>query len=299
MKIINKLICAAASAALCLSMYLPSAAESRRWVLYSDIKAYISGSLIQSYNIDGDTYIRAEDLVDYGFEVIWNGDERTLDIYRAVDDSGNEMIEPDVPEYTVESALRKPGDRYKTVVDTDIVTGVCGSRVEGLNLEGETIIQFDELADFGKVIWDGDSRSISLEFGNAADIAVSSMIRDIESWAESGGKGSYYKLYENDFGTLIFTHVTGTPHGSASSMSFFKRSGKRLDIEELLPQVHHGASAYLRPTEIGFSDGGRVLSFVTPIYEDIGDERVFHGDNFCEIDLIDGILLGMTPVLKN
>ena len=47
-------------------------------VLHTDIVCYIDGHPIRSYNIGGNTWIVAEDLLSYGFEVTWLGDERRL-----------------------------------------------------------------------------------------------------------------------------------------------------------------------------------------------------------------------------
>ena len=39
------------------------------WVLHTDIIAYINDTPIRSYNIGGYTYVIAEDLIGYGFDV--------------------------------------------------------------------------------------------------------------------------------------------------------------------------------------------------------------------------------------
>ena len=50
-------------------------------ILYSDIITYIDGKQINSYNINGTTAITVEDLRDYGYEVVWDNDLRTLKAY--------------------------------------------------------------------------------------------------------------------------------------------------------------------------------------------------------------------------
>ena len=50
-------------------------------VLYTDIVAYIDGHAIRSYNINWNTYIVVEDLLMYGFSVVWNGAEKKLVVY--------------------------------------------------------------------------------------------------------------------------------------------------------------------------------------------------------------------------
>lgn len=49
-------------------------------VLYTDIKTYIDGYEIESYNIGGKTVIPVESLKAYGYNVKWNNKERQLDV---------------------------------------------------------------------------------------------------------------------------------------------------------------------------------------------------------------------------
>ena len=42
------------------------------WVLHTDIVAYIDDRPIRSYNINGYTYVVAEELAEYGFSVEWS-----------------------------------------------------------------------------------------------------------------------------------------------------------------------------------------------------------------------------------
>ena len=74
-------------------------------VLKSDIKAYINGEPIMTYNIDGYTGVIAEDLRNYGFDVEWRADSRTLYVTRDYDD--NEINEVPADE-GVPSAGRGP-----------------------------------------------------------------------------------------------------------------------------------------------------------------------------------------------
>ena len=49
--------------------------------IYStDIVAYIDEMAVPSFNIGGKTVVIAEELEPYGFEVIWDGDKRTLNV---------------------------------------------------------------------------------------------------------------------------------------------------------------------------------------------------------------------------
>lgn len=121
-------------------------------VLYSDIKAYINGYEISSYNIDGNTMIVAEDLANYGFDVKWNGDDLTLKV--------EINAEKEVKPLSVEKSADKTGAVRCNYIYTTIKTYVAGAEVKGYNISGKTIIQFDELAVYGKITWDAKTKEI-------------------------------------------------------------------------------------------------------------------------------------------
>lgn len=50
---------------------------------YTDIKTYLNGKEIESYNIGGRTFIVAENMRDYGYDVDWNEENRTLSISKS------------------------------------------------------------------------------------------------------------------------------------------------------------------------------------------------------------------------
>jgi|LSQX01.3.fsa_nt_gb hypothetical protein len=47
-------------------------------IFYTDIVTYFNGAKINSFSLDGQTAIIAEDLKNYGFNVVWNGEDREL-----------------------------------------------------------------------------------------------------------------------------------------------------------------------------------------------------------------------------
>lgn len=51
----------------------------------TDIKTYLNGKEIESYNIGGRTYIVAECMKDHGYDVVWNEEKRTLSITKSKD----------------------------------------------------------------------------------------------------------------------------------------------------------------------------------------------------------------------
>ena len=78
----KRFIGAALSAALALTLAVPAAAEENKigdvvgHTYYTDITAQIDGHPLPSYNIGGETAVVAEDLREYGFSVVWDGEAR-------------------------------------------------------------------------------------------------------------------------------------------------------------------------------------------------------------------------------
>ncbi len=126
-------------------------------VLYSDIKAYVDGVPIRSYNIDGYTGIVAEDLRDYGFCVDWLEQERELYVYK----EDNKEI---TAAYAFENTPYKSGTHAAYVYETDIKTYVAGDEIKAYNIGGYTVILIDELSVYGDVLWDENKREISFSY---------------------------------------------------------------------------------------------------------------------------------------
>lgn len=66
------------SALFSLNVY----AEDPGYVTQTDIVCFIDYSPIESYNYKNKTYVVAEDLMNYGFDVVWNNERRELTIDR-------------------------------------------------------------------------------------------------------------------------------------------------------------------------------------------------------------------------
>ncbi len=155
----KRISCLALSAALALSLIPSASALSVGDIVghtYStDITAWIDDRPLRSYNIGGETAVVAEDLREYGFSVVWDGEKRTLTVERdlSVPISGSYQVPVETPAVGTVS-----GDIYCT----DIKTYVQGEEVEGFALNGETAIRFSELSRAGAMSWDGVSREASL-----------------------------------------------------------------------------------------------------------------------------------------
>ena len=136
------------------------ATEIVGYACYTDIVATINCYSIESYNINGKTAIVAEDLQNYGFDVIWNDEERTLHITRGSRSTVQSVyIAPEISSYQI-------GKKAYNVYKTDIKTYVGEELVESFNINGRTIIYFDCLSNFGKINWWEESRRIELNIFN-------------------------------------------------------------------------------------------------------------------------------------
>ena len=128
-------------------------------VLNTDIRAYVRGKPIKSYNVDNWTCIVAEDLRNYNFEVIWSPNERVLHVF-AVSWSDEPFL--GIPaHYEFEENAKPIGSIAGYVYNTDIKTFVNGKQVTAFNIGGQTLIYIDDLMCFGDVIWDEAKREIS------------------------------------------------------------------------------------------------------------------------------------------
>ncbi len=133
------------------------------YALTTDIVATINGYDIPSYNVDGYTYIVAEDLQYYGFTVFYDNSIRSLFISRDPSQIyvSKEYKKPYVPS-------EKVGIPERKILYTDIVTYLDGNYVPTYNIDGQTIIRFDALSAYGGVSYDNNKREISLSIPEMA-----------------------------------------------------------------------------------------------------------------------------------
>lgn len=126
--------------------------------LTTDIVAQINGYDIASYNYQGYTYVIAEDLANYGFTVSYDNYSRTLSLTR---NYGVSQIYSTYKKPAVSS--KDVGKKAFNLLYTDIKTYIDGKYVNSYNINGQTIIAFDDLAGYGSYIWDNNTRKITLD----------------------------------------------------------------------------------------------------------------------------------------
>lgn len=132
--------------------------------IYStDIRAYINGVEVESYNIGGKTAVVVEDILDETtHQYIYSDYYRTLKIW-----SFNPRC---LVEGKSENTI-KSGKVIGNIYETDIKTSIYDVVLPSYNIGGKTAVTIEDLGldnEFspigGKYIWDENERTIKLEF---------------------------------------------------------------------------------------------------------------------------------------
>ncbi|MBR2476704.1 MAG: hypothetical protein IKB50_01055 [Clostridia bacterium] len=121
--------------------------------LHTDIVVYINNYAVPSYAVNGTSVIVAEDLANFGFDVIWDGNSRSLHIRRNSDFDVYPMFVS--KGYTT-------GTKYTNILSTDISVWAAGKRITSYAMNGFTMIPVEELEMFGELYWDPSQRTLKL-----------------------------------------------------------------------------------------------------------------------------------------
>lgn len=128
-------------------------------VIATDITAYIDEQPISSYNINDYTYVIAEDLRDYGFAVKWSEAARELRIYRKTDYPKWFLS---AEKLNVKKSDVNRGAHAFDVYSTNIVTYLEDEPITAFNVDGQTLIQIDELTRYGYFSYDDERREVKI-----------------------------------------------------------------------------------------------------------------------------------------
>ena len=123
--------------------------------LNTDIVAYINGAPLPSYAVNGQSAVVAEDLRNFGFDVVWNGESRSLTITR------NASYQFGLLNANKDGII--PGTKYADILETDIRVYAGGKQITSYALNGYTMIPMEELTIFGAVHWVPAERAIKLQ----------------------------------------------------------------------------------------------------------------------------------------
>lgn len=144
---------------LCTSTNLVSAAnvgDVIGYTMYTDIVTSINNYNIASFNIDGYTGVVAEDLRNYGFDVQWVPENRALYITRGTTNTvTSTYVAPKIP-------ISKVGQKAQDILYTDIKCYINGNYVQSYNINGQTIINFNDLTPFGSINYNNNTRKLDL-----------------------------------------------------------------------------------------------------------------------------------------
>ena len=106
-------------------------------VLSTDIGTVIDGAACKTYNVDGRTFVVAEDLRGYGFDVEWNESARLLTITQNPY-AHRTLLTAD--EVNIKKEDCPVGNPVMDILATDITVTVAGEAVESYNIDGRMVI---------------------------------------------------------------------------------------------------------------------------------------------------------------
>lgn len=134
-------------------------AEEIMNIVYSDIVAYIDDRPIQSFNIDGKTFIFAEDLNKYGFDVKW------VESIHALSVKYNPLKEI-TTQYEPKIEKNKIGDIIGTAAFKDMDVCIEGEQPleyrNVYNIRGKTALWLDDLAKYYGKEYTWENRTLKL-----------------------------------------------------------------------------------------------------------------------------------------
>ena len=126
--------------------------------LHTDIIAYINNYAIPSYAVNGQSVIVAEDLRNFGFDVTWNNQTRSLTINRNRNTSVSEL------NFTKDSTAS--GKKFTNILATDIKVYVGHNQITSYAMNGYTMIPMEELTMLGEVYWVSEERALKMWVDN-------------------------------------------------------------------------------------------------------------------------------------
>jgi len=141
-------------------------------VLHSNVRTYINGERIPSYNINHRSVVLISDLANYGFDVVFDEETRTSTVTR---NYGKEFMP--IPAENIADNTERPGTVAFQYVYTDIIAIVNGIEVESFNIKGRLAIFFGDLGDFGTFRWNGETQQSLLTLDEARIVITPTGIR--------------------------------------------------------------------------------------------------------------------------
>ncbi|MBQ4087749.1 MAG: hypothetical protein IJC78_05835 [Clostridia bacterium] len=196
-------------------------------VITTDIVTYIDEQPIESYNINDYTYVIAEELRDYGFDVRWLAAERRLEIFEKGGSIPNKYPSADL--INVRKDSYEKGKHAFDVYSTDIVTTLNGETVNAYNVDGQTLIQIDELSRFAYFSYNDAKREVK--------IAKTAWYAD---WLyNQSAKNEISVPSEKAYGTVTFSGdaIDGKVSGRGKLTEVYENKGEGLQFTETIETI--------------------------------------------------------------
>lgn len=185
-------------------------------VLKTDIISFINGYPIRSFNINNSTAILVEDLKQYGFDVTWNGDERTVDITK------NSLDEINPTRILYKNPTEISGEFECNYYETDIVTYIDGELVNSYNIGGKTAIPLANLKIYGEVSWNGEKRE--------AHVNIPSL--------KTGVTKPVYTKYNSEYNAPMFENIGDFKQVEIADVSGFAYNISEISTEKFSEYIN-------------------------------------------------------------
>jgi hypothetical protein len=135
-------------------------------VRHTDIRTFINGEQIPSYNINNRSVVLIADLRNYGFDVTYNDQTRTSTVARNFDKLFT-------PIQNIAINAETPGTLAFNYLHTDITAVVNSKVITSYNVQGNLAIYFGDLGDYGTFTWNSETRESRLTlFGRDVDMSA-------------------------------------------------------------------------------------------------------------------------------
>lgn len=143
------------------AVMLPVTAQAKTigTVLSTDIGTVIDGAACKTYNVDGRTFVVAEDLQGCGFDIDYNDSARRLTVTQNPY-SHRTLLTAD--EVNIKKEDCPVGNRAMDILSSDITVTVAGETVEGYNIDGRMVIPVRALEHCAYVEYDNDKRLVTI-----------------------------------------------------------------------------------------------------------------------------------------
>ncbi|MBQ6530078.1 MAG: hypothetical protein IJI39_04035, partial [Clostridia bacterium] len=128
--------------------------------LSTNIGTVIDGAACKTYNVDGRTFVIAEDLRGYGFDVDWNENTRNLSITQNPYAHRTLLSEE---ETNIKKENCPVGNPLMDILSSDVTVTVAGEAVEGYNIDGQMVIPVRALESYAYIEFDEENRLVKIK----------------------------------------------------------------------------------------------------------------------------------------